>query len=368
MTAGHGIFFDGAVSARQEAKIALGDTALHVTNPDGRLLAEWPFGEIEEVAAPDGVLRLARRNSGLLARLEIRDAALATAIDERAEAVDRSGSIHRRQRASVIAWSVAATVSLVLLGYYGVPALAERLAPLVPPEVERRLGAAVDMQVRGMLDKNNLGEGFECGARPGEPPGKAAFEKMFGRLERAAALPVPLRPSVIRREEANAIALPGGRIYVFEGLIAKAENPDEVAGVIAHELGHVANRDNTTTLLQGAGLSLLFGMVLGDFVGGGAVVLAARTLLQLSYSRDVELGADRYAARLMDKAGGEVRALGTMLERIGGATEPGAKILLDHPETKARVAAINAVAPKGTPVPFLDAAEWAAMRRICGGR
>jgi predicted Zn-dependent protease len=92
-----------------------------------------------------------------------------------------------------------------------------------------------------------------------------------------------LRTQVVRRDETNAMALPGGQIYVFRGLIAKADNPDEVAGVIAHEIGHVAHRDGTKAVLQGAGLSFLFGMLLGDFVGGGAVVFAVKTVLQSSY-------------------------------------------------------------------------------------
>ena len=140
------------------------------------------------------------------------------------------------------------------------------------------------------------------------------------------------------------MALPGGQVYVFRGLIEKADNADEVAGVIAHEIGHVAHRDGTKAVLQAGGLSFLFGMLLGDFVGGGAVVIAAKTVLQSSYSREAEAAADAYGAELMNKAGGNARALATMLGKIGGATEPGMKILLDHPETKARIAAINKIA------------------------
>jgi hypothetical protein len=54
-----------------------------------------------------------------------------------------------------------------------------------------------------------------------------------------------------------------------------------------------------------------------------------------------------------------------MLSKIGGATEPGMKILLDHPETRARIALINKLAGARAPSPFLDAAEWAALKSIC---
>jgi Zn-dependent protease with chaperone function len=258
-------------------------------------------------------------------------------------------------------------VSLLLSAYYGVPALADKLAPLLPPVVERRLGDAVDMQTRASLDTKGAGAAFECGSADSEKPGRAALDKMIRRLEAGAGLPSPLRSFVVRRDEANALALPGGQIYIFRGLIDKAGNADEVAGVLAHEIGHVVHRDGTKGVLQAGGLSFLFGMLLGDFVGGGAVVLAARTVLQSSYTREAETAADLYAAYLMNKVGGNVQALATMLDRIGGATEPGMKILLDHPETKARIAAIKRVAGAQTTTPFLDAKEWAALKRICAG-
>jgi predicted Zn-dependent protease len=111
-------------------------------------------------------------------------------------------------------------------------------------------------------------------------------------------------------------------------------------------------------------------MMLGDFVGGGAVVLGAKALLQTSYSRDVESAADRFGVDLMSRIGGDPRALGMILTRISGENHPGIKILLDHPDTEPRVAAINARAPKASAsaTPLLESAEWAALKRICAGR
>jgi Zn-dependent protease with chaperone function len=364
---GAGIYFDGKTSARQGAVVTLGAAALQIASHDGRLLAEWPYDELEALTAPDNLLRLGRRGNAVLERLEIFDPEFAAAVDARAIHIDRTGMIQRRQRGSVIGWTVAATVSLLLVAWFGVPALAERIAPLLPVAIERKLGDAVDMQMRAMLDTGKAGVAFECGTAESEKAGRVALDKMIHRLEVAAGLPGPLRSTVVRKAEANAMALPGGQIYIFRGLIDKAESADEVAGVIAHEIGHVAHLDGTKAVLQAGGLSFLFGMLLGDFVGGGAVVIAAKTVLQSSYTREAESAADAYAAVLMNKAGGNVRALSTMLARIGGATEPGMKILLDHPETKARVAAIDKFAGAKSTTPFLDAKEWAALKRICAG-
>jgi Zn-dependent protease with chaperone function len=97
----------------------------------------------------------------------------------------------------------------------------------------------------------------------------------------------------------------------------------------------------------------------------GAVVVAAKTVLRSTYSRRQEAAADAYGAELMNKAGGDARALGTMLAKIGGATEPGMTILRDHPETRQRIVAIDRIAREGPHRRFLNAAEWAALRHIC---
>lgn len=367
VNSGAGIYFDGMTSARHDVTVVLTPGGLQISAKDGGAQSYWPYDQIEGLAAPDKILRIARRGSAALERLEILDAALAAEIDARAAYVDRSGLLQRRQRMSVIAWSVGATASLLLVAWFGVPAIAARLTQLLPASIELKLGDAVNMQVRSMLDTHKNGAGFDCGVAASERPGRTALDKMVRRLEAAAALPLPLRTNVVRRTEPNAIALPGGQVYLFSGLIAKADSADEVAGVLAHEIGHVAHRDGTKAVLQGAGLSFMFGMLLGDFVGGGAVVFAAKTVLQSSYSREAEVAADTYGTELLNKAGGNAHALAAILDKIGGATEPGMTILLNHPETKARVAAIDKLATVQQPLPFLEAGEWASLKQICAG-
>jgi Zn-dependent protease with chaperone function len=372
-TSGPGLFFDGVTSARQEVTVELAPAAVQIRTDAGELVAEWPYAEIGIFSAPEGVMRLGRAKSPVPARLELRDRELAVAFNARAGAVKRVGAVDRRTSTKVVAWSLAAVVSAVLVAVFGVPAMVERVTPLVPIKIEQRLGASVDSQVRALLDHGSH-DRFECAAQPG----RAAFDKLVRQLETAGALPLPVHAVVVRRSEANAIALPGGRIYVFEGLVDKADTADELAGVIAHEMGHIAHRDGVRAVIQAAGLSFMFGMLIGDFSGGGAAVLAMRTVLQSSYSRDTEAAADAYGAGLIAKLGRDPRALGTILIRIAGTPGPMSKILLDHPEAQDRAAAINAIAaPKprsgtfadgtGGVAGLVDAAEWAALKKICGG-
>lgn len=366
---GPAVFFDGVTSARRPVRIELEAPALLVRNIDGSVVARWPYADLAQVSWDDGVLRLGQGRGGSLARIEVRDAALARAIDEVSTPVDQTGVAARRSRRKVVLWTCAAVFSLLFAGVYGIPELATRLTPVIPYGLERKLGETVDAQVRAMLGPGEKGQPFECGIHDGEKPGRAALGDLETRLAAAAALPVPIKLAVVRRDETNAIALPGGRIYVFAQLVQEARSPDELAGVIAHEMGHIAHRHGTRSVLQTAGLSVLFGLVLGDFVGGGAVILAARTVLQLAYSREVETAADVYSVSVMQRAGGDPRALGAFLQRIAGAVEPGMKILLNHPEAKERAARIDALAGavQQSRAPLLSAADWAALKRICKG-
>jgi Zn-dependent protease with chaperone function len=363
MERGSATFFDGETAARQSVSVELGATGLVIRAAEGQELAAWPYAELDHLAAPAGVLRLARSGQPRPARLDIHDSSLAHAIDEKSEPVDRTGSTISRERLKVVAWSIGAVASLVALAVFAMPAIADRAAPLVPAALEMRLGAAVEKQIRGSLDRGNRGKPFECGGQASERAGMAAFETMLRKVEAASHLHVPVTAKVVRIDQANAFALPGGHVYVFEGLIKRAEHPDELAGVIAHELGHVANRDGLRSIIQAAGLSFLFGMVLGDFGGGGAVIIASKAVLQSRYSRSVESGADRFAVGVMRELGADPRKLATILLRIAGGD--GGGIFVDHPGAQARETAINAAAGSGQTRPILDPAAWAALKTVC---
>src|SRR3954471_14480626 len=182
--AGTGIFFDGLTSARRPVLVELASDGVVVRDAEDRdMLARWPYDQLDHLAAPEGVLRIGRAGAKTTARLEVRDAALAHAIDEASVPVDRTKVPGHGGRLKVIGWSIAAMVSLVLGAVYGVPALAGRIAPLVPLGVERWLGEAVERQARALLDKGSSDRPFECGSGQGEAAGRAALGRLTGKLE-----------------------------------------------------------------------------------------------------------------------------------------------------------------------------------------
>ena len=95
----------------------------------------------------------------------------------------------------------------------------------------------------------------------------------------------------------NAFALPGGKVFVLKGLLDKAESPDELAGILAHELGHLKHYDNMRGLIYNGGTSFLIGLLFGDVTGSSAVIFASRSVVEASYSREAETAADTFCHR-----------------------------------------------------------------------
>jgi Zn-dependent protease with chaperone function len=365
VTSGQAIFFDGVTSVRRTATVDLGLTALEIRAPDGEALAEWRYGELATYSAPDGMLRVGLTTSP--ARLEIRDGDLAAAFTARAGRIPQLGAVTPRTRLKVVGWNLAGVAAALLVAMFGVPPMAARTAPLVPLGVEQWLGGSVESQQRAELARS---QHDECGQGPNGQASRAAFDKLVRQLEDVAALPLPVRASVVRQSEDNAKMLLDGRVQVYEGMIDKAKTPDELAGVIAHEIGHIAHREGVGRTIRAVGLWFLFGPLIGDFSAGATAWVGVHTVLLPSYSRGQEAAADAFGAELMLKLGRDPRALGHVLR--GGTAKSIATILLtDHPAARERVAAIEAIAraaPKrnGSAAPeLLTAAEWAALKQIC---
>jgi Zn-dependent protease with chaperone function len=364
---GPAVYFDGITAARHVVTVVCMPSGLDIRGTDGRVIAHWLYGRLAHLNAPAHLFRIGLRGSDRLERLELEDRNLAHAIDLACPTIDRTDAGARAQRRRAVILSLAAALSLLLVAFYGIPQIADQLSRLVPPQIEQKLGRAADARVRLTLDKGPKGQPFECGTGPGEAEGKIVFDKLMTQLAKGSGLAMAIRPAVVRREEANAFALAGGHIYVLRGLIENAKDVDEVAAVIAHELGHVANRDGMRSVLQSAGLSLVFGMLLGDFVGGAAVVVAAQLLLKASYSRRQETAADDFSVRTLQELKANPRALAIFLDRVA-RTPKGWSIFLAHPSVLERVARINAMAlPETDRKPLLTDAEWQALRRICAG-
>jgi hypothetical protein len=349
----NGVFYDGKTSRRHLVRLTLNDQL--AISEGNVVLAAWPFADIRRADSAAGFLRLSCLSAPELARLEVRDDSIARALTERCIHLD-DHIAGRHSVAAIIGWSLAAVVSIVGVIWFALPLAADRLAPLVPEALERRIGDVADGQIRAMFG------GKTCD----NMAGRAAFDKLIAALGDAAKITTPIHAGVLNTPIPNAFALPGGRVTLLSGLLTRAENADEIAGVLAHELGHVSHRDNTRNLIYNGGTSFLIGLLFGDITGGGALIFASRSLVTASYSREAEQGADDFAIDVMHRLGRPTKPMGELMLRITGKQRDQiSSVLANHPLTEDRLQRFAEEDRPASGPPLLTASEWASLKAIC---
>lgn len=240
--------------------------------------------------------------------------------------------------------------ALILLALSRAPTIVARM---VPPAVERRIG---DAMIGDFDDR------FCAAGR-----GRAALQALAARIGARSDL---VDVQVASIPIVNAVTLPGGRIVIFDGLLQASSSPDEVAGVLAHELGHVENRDVLETLLRQLGLSVLLGGVEGH-IGG-----YTNALLSTAYSRGAEARADRFAIESLSRARISPLPTADFFRKLGGGDDKKPSraatvmsYLATHPVSATRAAAFRKSArPGASYTPALTPDEWTALRGICAGK
>ena len=194
--------------------------------------------------------------------------------------------------------------------------------------------------------------------------GREVLEALSRRLAPAES-PYRFHVRVVNLEMLNAFALPGGQIVIAEGLLRFAESPDEVAGVLAHEMGYVIHRHATAAVIEALGLAFLFGVMLGD-LGTGAIGWAGETLVGLSFRREAETEADESAIELLGRAGLSSRGLADFFNRVeqeAGDMPAFLHPLSTHPRNESRRRSFARGVNSGPP--SLGEPEWWSLREIC---
>jgi Zn-dependent protease with chaperone function len=350
---GPAVYFDGRTNRKRPVTLRLG-AGIEIVEQD-RILDIWPYGEVRRADGPPNLLRLGCVAALPLARLEVADEATKAAVVLHCAALD-AVSQGRVGTGRIVFWSLAAVCSIIGLATFGIPYAADRLAPFVPYALEKRVGDAADGQIRTALG-GKVCDGAE---------GQAAFTALVDKIKHAGEIDMPLDAHVLSSRTANALALPGGRIYLLDALLQKATSPDEIAAILAHELGHVKHRDNMRRLIQTGGTSFLFGLLFGDVTGAGAVIFISRSMLDASYSRDAERNADAFAIEVMYKLGRSPLPMGELLFRVTG--EQGRNplgILAGHPLTEERLDTMKKADRPNTGAELLSDVQWRALKGIC---
>ena len=265
----------------------------------------------------------------------------------------------------VVRWSIAVVtaISVVVLAsalyFRALPAVAVIVASRVPPAWEAHLG---ERTVAHLVPPDR---------RCTDATVARAIQVIVTTLTASRPSPYTFRVVVVQSRVVNAFAAPGGFLVVNRGLLENTRTPEELAGVLAHEIQHVVHRHATKSIIEHAGLAVLVAAITGDPTGAAAIgVEAARTLAAARYTRAAEEEADREGLRLLLAAHVDPRGMISFFERLGESAgrEPGVLAFLStHPRTEDRVSALRAMADAAPPAgaPLLEADEWEALKQVC---
>jgi peptidase M48-like protein len=344
-------FFDGKVAKPHPVTLVVGAAEIAIHDESGATLAVWSLTRVRVVdqnaVSGSYVLRLHPDDAG---RLEIGPGSqLQALLAQRPElrrwrAAESAGLL----KGFVLWGAVGAAVCAAI--YFGWTRASILIAAWIPPSWEERVGEQIEQAW------------FPAGDRCSGADGLHALQALGERI-----LPdEDVKIFVVKERDPNAFAIPGHRIVVFSGLIDRASSPEMVAGVLAHEMGHVELHHPMRGLIHqlglGAALSLLFGD--SSLAGMGEFALA------MSYSRDMEREADKHGIELLQKSGIRADGMAAFFEVIKGDVKKGMfsdlpEFLSSHPDLDARIAATRQPA---TGAPAMSDADWQALRKVCNAK
>lgn len=356
-----GNYYDGERAARHSVEVEATDAGLAIRDAAAGERAIWEWSE----------LRLTRRDhlhetvtlrcrTHPMARLTLIDPGALEALFALAPQLRPPALLSAHNGKRVGLWAgVLAVIALVIV--YVVPSLATVGAALIPLSWEEKAGGQIADRVVTLLSP--LNRPAYCVGRPG----REALDDLVVRLDEEVETPYRFTVRVARIPDVNAIALPGGQIVIFSGLITAARSADEVAGVLAHEMGHVVARHPTEGWVRSVGLGALFDALVGGTSGERLIGGFAETVTQLSFTRDAEAQADQIGLTMLKDAGIGTRGLADFFDRVAAmerkAGSPPA-FFSTHPSSESRARLIAEQASEGQPA--LDRDQWRALKRICG--
>ncbi len=360
-------YFDGNSARPHAVELRIDGAYMKILDQAGAALARWPLDDVRLVDKPSAseTPRL-RRMGGGDDRLTLASDIDLDWLESQCPHLHRPAREAGNARRSLLLWGCAAVASLAVLVIVLLPRFASNVAAIVPEPVMERLGTTTENQIIDLVRTLN-GQSADRNPRCTGSAGSTAIDALIDRLTRELDRPVAVTVTVIDSPIVNALALPGGRIIIFRGMIdaaakqAARDGPEVLAGILAHEIGHVLRRDALALTIENAGLAVIASLIIGDAAGGVIAAALGRSMLGAAHAREAERRADATAISLLNRAGIRGRPIAAFLGQA--AKDDNWSLLSTHPGGAKRTAEIQrAVTGHGT---AMSAADWSAIRRIC---
>lgn len=360
----NGIYHDGRTPSDRKVSVKLLDKNLELLLLESGKKIIWDYSRISSsgLLAPGRPAHIGNADTPD-ERLFIKEKLFADALLLKCPRL----SIHRRNRIVFAIAGLVTAVSIVVTTYIFVEDVSptQLIVRMMPDQVRSRLG---DTIVNQIINDRRL-----CT----NEKGANAFKILVDRLTTHNDIQTKFEIYVAKLGVVNAFATPGSRIIISDKLIKFVKSPEELAGILAHEMGHGIAMHPETGIVRAAGFSLGLQLLLGGSTGN--IGDAGLLLLQLKYTRTAEQEADNLALEILKKSHIDSRKFSNFFSRIveyyssekkqtnqqdSSLFDEARLLFRTHPPTERR-ADMFARAPTWPHLPILTATEWVALKNIC---
>jgi predicted Zn-dependent protease len=260
---------------------------------------------------------------------------------------------------TILYLSIASIITIIVLYKWLLPSLTELIAQKIPVSWEVKLGKNYKeyfVSEFGTCEEKELSDKIEH-----------IKDKLVKTINKTD---YNYNVTILNFEMVNAFALPGGEIIIFKGLIEKASRPEELAGVMAHEIQHIEQRHTTKILIKDKSFEILMSAISGDTGGVDYALKAAKTLGGLAYRRSEESSADTEGIKMLVNARidpyGLIDFFKTMKKEYGNMPDI-FKYISTHPDTEDRIEKLDSMI-KGysfKPQKLLPDVNWEKTKMLC---
>ncbi len=345
-------YLDGQTPQAREASVTLAPTGMEIKLVGGSSFW-WRYDEAHQTQG---------RYAGEPVRLERGDEALVITEAGFLDALKRlspkapirgTEALPRLLGKATLA-GIAAIALATSLYLKGLPFLADQAAARIPLSWEEKLG---DLAIARWMDD-----------RCPDPVPREAIDIIVAALAPGSRYDYQI--TVVKSPMVNALAAPGGRLVIFTGLLEKTRSPEELAGILAHEIQHVEQRHTTKALFRQFATQILLAAIVGNTKDLSAALETSDMLGNLHSSREYELEADIEGMKRLQRARidstGMLRAFET-LEKETETLPQGLELFSTHPHWGERVTRLRLLATEAhyEPITLLPGVNWNTVRTSC---
>lgn len=341
-------FFDGQSIKPLEADISLQADKLLISLQDK--VYEWPHKQLLIIERPhEGKPSVIGCKSMVGARIIVSDEAFYRALEPLVpeDNIKLSHVHHPWRKISILIFILIAIFGFVI---FGIPYFSPAIARIIPHEWDDALGSFF------------IAETLKGNSYCTQEEGSKALDKIVHRLTEHQSLEQTFDIKVVDVHDINAFAVPGYHVIILKGLIDTADSPEEVAGVLAHEMSHSIQHHPTAGLISQLGIKIIIASAFSSFPDLGL------SLMNFSYSRQKEYEADEIGVRILNEANLDANGLAKFFNTIikhAGDTDEFSVYLSTHPSSKDRIARVKSLNKVKNSVPLLTKKEWQDLRNIC---